>query len=252
MQLTCPECGEAIMSENINAQEMFAVCSVCNTVFPFDLPETKAKRRKVKKPRQLMLRDAQTLHMAFRTNFRLDRDEAFISSGVMSLVFTLVTLVFTNEYLIGDRSLLMPLIFGALVFVFYYVLALLLYNKTHIDMDADSIQVSRQPLPTLNRTQNINLSGVVAIHCEETPISIKEGYDTPRYRVWAELAGGSCKTIVTDVIDDYGFFIAQRLQERLHHDTHLDVSRLEDFEPHTHSEEDSSAAVPSSQKMSQA
>lgn len=233
MQLSCPNCGEGIPSENINIQEMAAVCPACDTVFPFELPESKTKRRKVKRPERLTLRETDDqLQMAFRTNFRLDRSEAFLSGIIMSLVFTFTTLMLTEEFLAGDVSALLPAGFGLVTLFSYYWLALIVYNKTHIEMDAEKIRVSRRPVPSLfSQTNEVHLSGVVAIRYEETPVSKREGYDTPRHRVWAERADGSRKIIVNDVIDEYALFISQRLNDYLNLDTHLDVSSLIDDEP---------------------
>src|SRR5438477_9183094 len=92
MQVTCPNCGEKVAAENINIQKMTAVCAACDTVFPFDLPEAKAKRRKVKQPAHLDLLDIETLQMEFWTNFRLDRSQAFLYSMVGGVIMTFVAL----------------------------------------------------------------------------------------------------------------------------------------------------------------
>lgn len=237
MQLTCPECGEQIKAENINIHDMVAVCSVCNTVFKFKFPENKPKRRKVQQPQQMTVEEGDDLQIAYRTNFRLDKDETFLSSLLASVFFTFFTLLTISESLSGDKAVLIPFIFGLLTVSLYYWLSLIVFNKTHIDMTDVSIRVSRQPLPTfLNQTREINLSGVVSIISEETTASKKEAYDTPRYNVWANLHDGSRKVIVSDVTEDYGVFIAQRLNDHLEldmDDTQLDVSRLEDRDDHT-------------------
>lgn len=229
MQLSCPNCGETIAAENINIQQMAAVCAACNTVFAFDLPDVKAKRRKVKRPKYLNLQEDDTLHMAFRTNFRLDRHEEFILSVMGSLFLTFMTAIMINEYLVDDISILFPVMFGLGALALYYRLALAVYNKTHIEMDDETIHVSRRPLPGLfNSAHEIDLSGVVAIRCEETPKSTKEGYDTPRYNVWAEMTGGNRKIIIGDLIDDYAFYVAQLLNERLDSDADTDIAHLVD------------------------
>src|SRR5262245_42819467 len=90
MQLICPNCGEPIPASNINIQKLAAVCPACDSVFSFD-PEPappKIKRQKVKQPQHLELHDADTLHMMFRTNFRLDKDLAFFSRVAGSVFFT--------------------------------------------------------------------------------------------------------------------------------------------------------------------
>ncbi len=213
--LTCPQCSTHIPASNINVEEKIAVCPACDTVFRFDTPETspaKVKHRKVKQPANLTLReDNERLEMAFRTNFRLDQDSFFIENGLTAVAFIVVTLLF----LLGIEALgalfLLPLI--AVLFLLYR-LGLRLFNRTHIVADDTAIQVSRQPLRNpLGQEYTIDLSGVERIRCEETDASKREKYDTPRYRVFAEMVDGSEKLIVNDIVEDYGFFIAAQLQE---------------------------------------
>lgn len=228
MQVNCPNCGEKVPADHINIQKMTAVCPACDTVFSFDLPEaeTKAKRRKVKKPSKLMIQDNDTLQMAFQTNFRLDRNEAFISSSMGSIGFTLIALLLIGSQ---DAPPILTITFLLIALGFLYRLALTVLNKTHIEMDEDTIKVARKPLPNpLNQGYEVSLAGVTAIKYEETALSKKEAYDTPRYQVWAETADGSRRTVINDVTEDYAVFIAQHLQERLQMDTDFDGSRLED------------------------
>lgn len=228
MQINCPNCSTQITAENINIQKMVAVCPACNMLFPFDLPDEKAKRRKVKQPQKLTLRDAEHLHIEFWTNFRLDRSEAVFSSLFGGLGMLLVALLTMGA---EDVPRLLPLGFLVVSLVFFYSLVLTVINKTHIEMDEDKIKVSRKPFPNpLSSSQEISLFGVVAIQYEETAASKKEGYDTPRYRVWAETEDGSRRTIVNDVTEEYAVFIAQRLEERLHSQDEWDTSRLEETE----------------------
>jgi len=249
MEVICPNCGEKVTAENINIHKMTAVCPACDTVFPFELPqakaEAKAKRRKVKQPARVMLRDAETLRLEFRTNFRLDRNEAFLSSAVGGVAMTLFALL-----LIGgeDAPLILPLVFLLIASAFFYRLALIAVNKTQIEMDEDLIRVARNPIPNpLNQGVEVSLAGVTAIRYEETAASKKEAYDTPRYRVWAETEDGSRRTIVNDVTEEYAVFIAQRLEERLYEDADRDVSRLEDNEHRPDDEADLSEVGRASQ-----
>ncbi len=218
MQISCPNCGEQIAAENINIQKMVAVCAHCDTVFSFDTPHAKLKRRKIKKPNKLMLNEGETLQMAFRTNFRLDKSGDFLTSVFASGGFSFVGFMMLNEFLMGDETLLIPLAFFLLsTLLAYYWLVLTVYNKTHIDMDDEAITVSRAPLPTILRQPiEVQLSGVVAIRCEEMAISKKEGYDTPRFRVYAEMDDGRQRQIISDLTEEYAYFVTERLNERLH------------------------------------
>ena len=228
MQLTCPNCQAVIAAENINIQQMTAVCAACDAVFQFDPPQAHQKRRKLKQPDNFELHEStDRLHMAFRTNFRLDKDDNFIGAAVLSVVFPFLTLLMLTGIFSGDDiPLLIPLMFTAVSLGAWYWLAVRLYNKTHIDADEYSIQVQRKPLPgAVNQSRMIDLGGVDAIHVEETQKSKSEGYDTPRYRIWAERQDRRQETIVTDIIEPYASFVAQRLQSHLE-----EVSEYDDFD----------------------
>ncbi|MBA3871173.1 MAG: hypothetical protein H0X30_18680 [Anaerolineae bacterium] len=245
MQVTCPNCGEKVTADNINIQKMTAVCAACDTVFSFELPEIqKAKRRKVKQPATLTLRDDQTLQMEFWTNFRLDRNGEFLSSAMAGLAMSLITVL-----LIGSQDA-PPILVAAFLLIalsLFYRMALTVVNKTHLEMDEDTIKITRKPIPNpLNQGYEVPLAGVTAIKYEETAISKKEAFDTPRYQVWAETVDGNRRNIVNDVTEDYAVFIAQRLQERLQMDDEKDVSRLEDDQYHQDDDTDMHEVVTAS------
>ncbi|MCB9454300.1 MAG: hypothetical protein H6672_22935 [Anaerolineaceae bacterium] len=228
MQLTCPNCGSKIASAHINIQQMVAVCPQCDMVFRFDLPAPKIKRRKVKPPKNLTLAETDyDLHLAFRTNFRLDKNENFTGIALFSVVFTFLSAIFIS--MASEIHPLIPLGFGLATLFGYYSLALTAYNKTHIDATDDTITVSRRPIPNpLTAPTTIDLAGVERIHYEETAISQKEGYDTPRYGVWALMEDRSRRLIVNDVTVDYAAFVAQCLNERLTLYANPDIDRLTD------------------------
>jgi hypothetical protein len=217
--LTCPQCSTRIPASNINVQEKIAVCPACDTVFRFDTPAAtpaKAKHRKVKQPANLTLRDDdEKLDMAFRTNFRLGQNEDFIVAMMAFVVFAFLTFIFTfpSDRLVATGLFLFPL--GGMLLAIYR-LGLLLFNQTHITADNTLIKTARTPLPNpFAQEYEVPLADVVSIRCEETDASKQAKYDTPRYRVFAEMANGSEKLIVNDVVEDYGFFIAARLQEHI-------------------------------------
>jgi hypothetical protein len=229
MQVRCPNCGKKVNADNINIQKMTAVCAACDTVFPFDLPEVKAKTkwRDVRQPDKLVLRDAETLRMEFATNFRLEQDGDFIVGmmGAPGLMVLALWMLNTG----GEIPVFLPIVLLFLSVICFYWLALNVLNKTHIEMDADSITVERKPFPNPFREKvEIPLDSVTTIKYEETAISKKEAYDTPRYRVWAETTDGISRTIVNDVIEDYAVFVAQTLEQHLYMESEPDVSRLED------------------------
>jgi hypothetical protein len=216
-QLTCPQCSTRIPASNINVQEKIAVCPACDTVFRFDTPEAtpvKAKHRKVKQPANLTLRDDdEKLEMAFRTNFRLGQNEDFIIAimAIVFLAFLSYVFLLPDEKLLATRLFVFP-VAGLILAI--YRLGLLLFNRTQITADEHAIRVARKPLPNpLATDQEVLVSNIAHIRCEETDASKREKYDTPRYRVFAEMVDGHEKLIVNDVVEDYGYFIAAQLQE---------------------------------------
>ncbi|MEZ4667904.1 MAG: hypothetical protein R3E39_08320 [Anaerolineae bacterium] len=233
MQLTCPNCGTHVPADKVNIQQMVAVCPSCDSVFKFEPPQEKIKRRKVKPPPQLIVPETDgDTHLAFRTNFRLDRSENFISYTILSLSFTVITVLMLTKFQASNTTgVIVTGVFALISLLLYYGLALMAYNKTHIEMDDTRITVSRKPLPNpFNHTQDIGLAGVVAIRCEETPISKEKGFDTPRNNVWAETEDARRKMIVTDVTEDYALFITQYLNEHLELADDVDVTHLTDNE----------------------
>lgn len=228
MQLTCPNCGQPVPAEQINIQRMAAVCPACHNIFQFDASPTKIKRQKIKQPHQITLDETDNhLKMAFRTNFRLDKNEAFLLSGGLSVFFTFITIISATKALANPTAALVTLGMGLFTLCLYYWLALTAFNKTHIEINDEEIQVSRRPLPNLLTQPNtISLAGVESIRYEETPASKKEAYDIPRYHVWAETVDGNRKLIVGDLIEEYAVFVSQRLNECL--DGVPDVSHLMD------------------------
>src|SRR5215813_8819537 len=145
MQVICPNCGEKVTAENINIQKMTAVCAACDTVFPFDLPEVKIKGRKVKLPTKLTLRDSDTLQMEFWTNFRLDRNEPFLASLFGVIGATVMTLLLIQVGQTKGVPFILPLVFALIALALFYWMALTVVNKTHIEMDEESIKVTRKP-----------------------------------------------------------------------------------------------------------
>ncbi len=226
MHLSCPQCNQPVSAADINIQQLVAICTSCDNVFSFSSDLPKSKRRKAGQPEYLDLNEADDLRISFRSNFRLDKNENFISSAIMTIVFASIALLMIGLRVEENIPVILPIAFALSAAFAAYWVALIAYNKTHIVMDPSKIRVSRGPLPSYGQEREIELNNVVSIFSEETTASQKEGYDTPRYHVWAKLVDNRRKLIVADVTDDYGLFIAQRLQEYLDDDKESDWKHL--------------------------
>lgn len=248
MQIICPHCGEPVASNNINIQQMAAVCSACHAVFQFQVTGSKIKRRKVKQPQQITSYETdENLNITFRTNFRLAQNDAFLATAGFSAIFTFITLILANVLRSKPDVALVLLGFGLLTIFLYYCLALIAYNKTYIEVSDENIKVSRKPLPNLLSEPNtIELASVAVIRYEETATSKKEAYDLPRYNVWAEKVDGNRQVIVSDVVEDYAVFISQRLNEFLDREDVPDASRLLDDDPIAEDGQIADELIPSS------
>ena len=207
---------------------MVALCERCSSVFDINKQQPKTKRRKIKRPQQLRIMAADPLHLAFRTNFRLDKSENFTTSAILSGVFSLVTLLMAGLYIEGEVPIFLPLMFMLMASAALYSLATIAYNKTHIQLDSESIYVSRRPLPSLTQARQLELDDADAFSAEETAASQREGYDTPRYHVWAHYANGGRKLVSGDLTEDYASYIASQLNLQLYQDDAASAARLSD------------------------
>jgi hypothetical protein len=113
--------------------------------------------------------------------------------------------------------------------LFAYIVGLIAYNYTEINMAGDVIRTSRGPLPNpLRRPQTIPLHDVESISYEETSASIENEYDLPRFHVWAVTVNGGRKRIATDLVEEYAVYISQRLNQHLHTESDPNMAHLQD------------------------
>ena len=226
MEVKCPRCGTPAIAENINMSQMAALCVKCVSLFPLELAASKRKPRKFKRPAGLRVEHGDELRLAFRTNFRLDKNEAFISSAVMSGIFSLVTLLMATLYLEGEMPLMLPLMFMIMSLAGYYALATIAWNSTRIVYDGGRLRVSRGPLPSLTREREVGLAAAESVSAEETSASRTNEYDTARFHVWANMRDGSRRLVVADLTEDYAGYIAGQLEARLREAYEADAARL--------------------------
>ena len=234
MQLQCPQCHRPVAAEQINIQQMVALCDACSSVFDVNIQRAKAKRRKVKRPSNLRILAEDPLHLAFRTNFRLEKSESFTTSAILSGVFSLVTVMMIGLYIEGEAPGILPLVFAVMALAALYSLATIAYNQTHIWMDEHAINLARRPLPSLTQARQISLDGIEAFSAEETAASQREGYDTPRYHIWAQLSDGGRRLVCGDLTEDYASYIASQLNLPLIQDDAASAARLSDAQAEEH------------------
>lgn len=216
LTLTCPQCGQPIEADQINVQEMVAVCSTCNIVFRFAVPEQAQKRRKVQQPERLAVSEGDELRIAYRRILGREAKETLLGVGVASILFAIIFILVLGGILAGDVPLLVALIPLGFLSFFGYALSLILLNESRIVVDEEQLSVSQKPLPApFEEEPSLDLSRIVRIGCEETEASRKAGSVNQDYMVFAELLDGNRVLIAKELPRTYAFYIAQMLEETL-------------------------------------
>lgn len=226
MQPVCPQCQQPVEAAQVNIQQMLALCPACSSIFELRPGLRRRKARKVQRPAGLQLSDGDPLTFKFRTNFRLEKNEHFVNSAVMSGVFSLLTILMIALNLDGEVPVFLPMLFASLAVGAMYWLASITWNTTEIAASGNSLMVSRRPLPVPASQRVLDLSSVDAIYAEETVASRQEGYDTPRFHIWASEMAGGRKLVVGDLTEEYATFVASRLDAWLREDDDRSVDRL--------------------------
>ncbi len=226
MQPVCPQCQQPVEAKQVNIQQMLALCPACNSIFELRPDLRRRKTRKVQQPTGLQLQDGDPLIFKFRTNFRLEKNEHFVNSAVMSAVLSLVTILMIGLTLSGEVTLFMPVFFATMAFATLYWLASIAWNHTEIAASENSLMVSRRPLPVTSSSRVLDLTDVETFYAEETTASQQEGYDTPRFHVWASETEGGRKLVVGDLTEEYATYIASRLDAWLRESDDRSVDRL--------------------------
>ena len=102
MELKCPNCGETIPAENINIQEMVALCGECHHVFEFTRGTVarKAKRHAPPRPERVQVcADDDCLELSYRLVFG---PGAKFGLAMATLAATVFTIILTSKKSYGE------------------------------------------------------------------------------------------------------------------------------------------------------
>lgn len=211
MQIKCRNCDEMIPAENINIQEMLALCPACSHVFPLDkgVFARKAKAHKVKRPEGIQVEESsEQLTIAYRRLY---------GPGTR-MVWAIVTLLalFYTAIMIGARADGAPrgavLFIGALAVVCWYLFAVFATTKMTITLDDHDLAVTRGPLPVPFRENNV--LDVADIN----RITIQQGNESrfPATFVAAEFHDGTRTNVVRSLPHEAARYVAHVLDNYLH------------------------------------
>jgi predicted Zn finger-like uncharacterized protein len=214
MQLQCPHCSAPIQAENINIQEMLAVCSECHHVFEFSRSAVarKAKGRKLKPPNRVRVHeDDECLELSYWL--------VFGPGPKFGMVMSLIALVVYGAMLIGawrgNASAPPLLVIGLLMLLFAYLEAVFLTTTTRISLDADQVAVTSGPLPfPLKDDKTLSVHDVARVFSKRATEAMPPFL--PTHNVYAELHDGEEVPVVTSLPREYARYIAATLDDYLH------------------------------------
>lgn len=157
MKLTCKTCGAPIAVKNINLQTMVAGCDACNSVFPFtaeDLTAGNSKGIKIKTPPSFDIHheDTKTLDIEIDWRKALGSLEwmAIILMALGVLTMTPLSLLTWNAVLTDAQGTLGTVFVGgiltAIALFCWYVLAVFVFNRTHLTLTEDTFDYVHGPL----------------------------------------------------------------------------------------------------------
>ncbi len=213
MKLKCPNCGEPVPAENINIQEMLALCSACQQVFEFDRSAVarKAKRRQLKPPPRVHIRDdPDSLELSYR--FALGPGPK-IGLVMATLGAVTCTALFAKACASNESSGLL-LALGLAVLIYLYMMAVFVTTTTTIRVDDDSLEVRSGPLPfPIKDDKTLSTADIRRVFFEQTHESLPPFVLT--HHVYAELQTGEQVPVVTSLPRSYAHYIAHTLDNYL-------------------------------------
>lgn len=221
MELKCPNCGQTIPAENINIQEMVALCSECHHVFEFTRSTVarKAKRHAPPRPERVQVcADDDWLVLSYRLVFGPGAKFGLAMATLAATVFTIILVgASVNHEPASVRFFL-----GLLALIFSYAAVAGVTETTTITADHQHLEVSSGPLPfPIKDDKTLNAADI-------TRISFDETYESnsplpPSYNVYAELTDGARISVVTSLPRPHAQYIAATLDDYLHELTDVGI-----------------------------
>jgi hypothetical protein len=220
-RLHCPTCGAVISGENINVQQLVAVCTACDTVFSFEeIVAAKDKRRKYKQPDNMTLDDTgPDLRLTYPQKIgREDRQGLAVSVFIASLTGFIGTMMLTAD----DAPKVLAVLMLAFALVFFTTMLAVLFNRKQITVTPDEFHVKQRPVPIpipgedwLFGEKRLIAQDVTRVYCEETEDSRKSGGMQRYYHVCLGLADGGRVFLVKGLPQAHAFYIMQQVQAYL-------------------------------------
>ena len=211
MPLQCPQCGTEIPRENINIQEMVALCSDCNLVFNFrdHLPKRKPKHPQLPLPKRVQVEETEEqLSISYRMTYNGAAMFGFIISAIGSVLLPLAFItILTTKNNIEPVPMIMV---GAGILWSWYLLAAFITTTTRITVNEDALAVKTGPLYLpIKDDKVIPADTLTRMYREEStgPFSSNN--------VRAELYDGDRLEVVTSLPEEHAIYIARTIDHYL-------------------------------------
>lgn len=219
-RLNCPVCTTLIPPENINIQEMMALCPKCGAVFNVRdnsvstpsredvAPVEKMKRRKSKQPHYITHRETTDgLLMEMPTLFtQRERRNSFILGFIFLAGYVLSLAALGTGAEILWWALLLGIILLPLIGLFFSSLV----AKQYVEIDAEHLKhFIRWPIP---HNRIIDVADIVGVSIEEATVT-RESTLKSRYIIYADRYDGRQELFMSGLLEAPAFYIYQVLSE---------------------------------------
>jgi len=225
-QLHCPNCNTIIPPQNINVQEMVAVCPECGAAFNFsDYVKTvqqKTKRRKSKKPdhiNQIQENDEVVLDMPLvqSLSYRLAMCVVPLFMSILYVVIMIDSFATNDiEAVAVVSTVFLPIILGFLSSLFM---------RQAISINSEELKHEvRLGVPIYRRSRAID--EITDVSIEETTVT-RESVASARYNLYMDTYDGRQDMFMQNLTEDTATYTQQVLSNYLHEDDVDSVNRLE-------------------------
>lgn len=211
MALQCPQCNTEIPPENINIQEMLALCDNCNLVFNFKdhLPQRKTKPPRLLLPGRVKVEETdEQLSISYRMVYKGGAMFGFIMSMIGSVLLPLafITILATKN----NVEVAPMMMIGAGILWSWYLVAVFITTSTRITVNEDVLAVKTGPLPLpIKDDKVIPTDTITRLYREEVTDLL------PSNNVRAELSSGDKLKVVTSLPDEHAIYIARVIDHYL-------------------------------------
>ncbi len=222
MLLDCPSCHNLISAESVDLDTGEATCNNCQTVFNF---EEELRRDPFRRPEIVIPEGVDVLRLSSMLDIQVDwyrsAPKRKIGAMVFSSFFWNILLIPVMLFLAfhGDFFLIlffMGHVLTGLGLVAYLVA--LFFNKTHIEVTGDGINIRHSPIPSpLNKDQMIPTKDIEQLYVAKyvQRFSKKKGKGIDAYALYAVTTKGKVVELVKGMNLEAQLFLEQEIETYL-------------------------------------